>query len=217
MSLTSRIERLEQLLLPSSSSPLLLPLHSPATAAAASLPTCSRVASALSCCPGSALATVPSNYYELPLSERAALLGCSVAHLCKTLIFENTGEGKALSGPCPLWQRRYVAVVLQYQAKLDVGALSRCLAAPGGPPASLCMAAAASELTGFTHNGMTIFGCASELPIILASAASELPFLWLGGGEVHVKARVFLAPLKRAFAVTVLPISSLRGSGEEED
>ncbi len=179
--------------------------------------------------PGTALFRVPPGYYDTPLASRAALLACPPAHLCKTIVLEHVGVpegGLAAVGDlgAPLSRQRYLAVILQYVARLRMDALERAVLPPG-TPGSLRMAPleVADALTGFPHNGMTPIGSATGVPIILAKSAAALPFLWLGGGEVDVKLRVFTRPLlarlreQGAGAVAVIDCTVLREGEEEED
>jgi hypothetical protein len=54
----------------------------------------------------------PQDYYDRSLEARAALLGCEVAQLCKTMVFENT---KGSTADCSdRLNSRYYAVVIQY-------------------------------------------------------------------------------------------------------
>lgn len=64
------------------------------------------------------LIRAPSNYYDLLLEERRDILHApSIAHLCKTLIIENTAWDEEYKEE-PLYFR-YLAVVIQYDAKLN--------------------------------------------------------------------------------------------------
>ncbi len=173
---------------------------------------------------GSALVRVPGDYYGRPLAARAALLGCSPEQLCKTIVLENSAAGTVAGSPdAPLSRARFVCVVLQYTARLKMEALARFLG-----DASLAMAPleVADALTGFPHNAMTVFGMRSPMPVIIAKAAVEAAaaaplagFVWLGGGDVDVKLRVFVKQLLRpdvlAPAVAVLDCTVPRA--DEED
>lgn len=62
--------------------------------------------------------TVPDDYYERSLEERAAMLGSrGVDQLCKTIIFENT---VCDSDSCEdISYSKYYCVVVQYQGKVS--------------------------------------------------------------------------------------------------
>ena len=171
----------------------------------------SRVESALKCLPGSALFQVTKDYYTLKLRERAGIL-CSPVHaLCKTLVFLNP-HGTMLGNPtASLSQQRYLAVILQYSAKLNVGALEKALGVSG-----ISLAEDGVEVTGFEHNGVTPFGSLTPLPIVVSRGVVDCgaQAIWLGGGEENVKARVFLAPLLRQSHVKILSITEPRPEEE---
>lgn len=184
-------------------------------------PPLARVREALCRLPGAALFRVPANYYALDLRSRARLLCCSPHQLCKTLIFENpaaaasssTAAGR--SAPPPALGARYVAVVLQYTHKLDLGALQRLLGAPG-----LALAADGAQLSGFAHNGVSPFGMAGGgMPVLWCKSVLALGgAVWVGGGEPDVKARVFVGALRGAglAPAAVLDVSLPRGEEEWE-
>lgn len=53
------------------------------------------------------------------------------------------------------------------------------------------------QLSGYTHNAVTPFGMAQEVPLLLSDKIKALPEgkLWLGGGEPDLKMRVDVAEL----------------------
>ncbi len=58
---------------------------------------------------------VPSNYYDLPLEDRATLLNGNTSQLCKSILFENTvwnGGNEFERG-----NARYYCVIIQYIGK----------------------------------------------------------------------------------------------------
>ena len=179
-------------------------------------PPLTRVREALSRLPGSALFRVPANYYALDLRSRARLLCCSPHQLCKTLIFENPAAAAASSSSTPaLGAQRYLAVVLQYTHKLDLGTLQRVLGAPG-----LALAADGAQLSGFSHNAVSPFGMAGGgIPVVWCKGVLALGgAVWVGGGEPDVKARVFVGALRGAglAPAAVLDVSLPRGEEEWE-
>lgn len=65
--------------------------------------------------------TVPENYYDLTLEQRAALLGGHESQLCKTIIFENVAcEHNDCSDPT---DSKYYLVIIQYIAKINTQVL----------------------------------------------------------------------------------------------
>lgn len=161
--------------------------------------------------PGSALYKVPSDYYTHSLQWRANLLGCPTDRLCKTIIFENLSlgnDGVTNNLEVPLYRQKYVAIIVQYISKVNLDIIAKYLASSGRDKSfpstvnSVKLAMAAPEailpLTGFTFNGITPFGCHISIPIIIAKSIMELSspsYIWLGGGEVDVKLRLFLHSL----------------------
>jgi prolyl-tRNA editing enzyme YbaK/EbsC (Cys-tRNA(Pro) deacylase) len=140
-----------------------------------------------------------------------------VGALCKTLVFENKGvEAVAAGGDvrAPLAQQRFLAVIVQYAAKLNLAALGKAL----GGGARLELAAEGRALTGYEHNAVTHLGALTPLPVVLAREVAECgsAYIFLGGGQEDVKARVFLKPLAAQPGVCVLPISEARPEEEWE-
>jgi prolyl-tRNA editing enzyme YbaK/EbsC (Cys-tRNA(Pro) deacylase) len=168
---------------------------------------------------GAAMYRVPGDYYSRSLAWRARLLGggCTTHHLCKTLVLENTSTATPLvvdDLSAPLSMQRYVAVVVQYTSKLDLEALAKAV---GTPRYVLAPSDAATKLTGFGHGGMTPFGTLSHIPVVIAKAIiSSLPppcYIWLGGGDVDVKARVFLSQVMQEGKVAASQGGGGRGVG----
>lgn len=154
---------------------------------------------------GSALYRVPADYYDWPLARRGKELACTPERLCKTIVLENaTAPNPGAVGDVsllPLGQQRYIAVLLQYVTKLDTAALERALRAHGavGEP-RLRQAPDAVALTGFGFGAITPVGSATPLPVVVAKPIACLPppsYVWLGGGEVDTKLRMFTAQLLR--------------------
>lgn len=165
----------------------------------------SRVARAASALPGCALVRVPADYYSRSLRERAALLRAPQEALCKTLIYENRGGGP-----------RYIAVVVQYIARVDTQALARVISVPGGARADVILCADGESVSGFSHGSVAPFGLRTEMPLLVASdAIKSSHVLWLGGGAPDVKLRVFSAPLSRVARVE--PFSVPRDADDEAD
>jgi prolyl-tRNA editing enzyme YbaK/EbsC (Cys-tRNA(Pro) deacylase) len=152
---------------------------------------------------GSALYRVPATYYDWPLARRAQELACTPDRLCKTIVMENAGAAAGAVGDpsLPLGQQRFIAVVLQYVTRLDTAALERALRAHGavGEP-RLRQAPDAVALTGFGFGAITPVGSVTPLPVVVAKPIACLPppsYVWLGGGEVDIKLRMFTAQLLR--------------------
>ena len=168
-------------------------------------PPLSRVEASLRSVSCVALARVRADYYELPLSQRAALLRCNEGRLCKTLVFEiiagapRREDQSPMLSPPPL---PLLGVILQYTTRLDLAALERALRASWGcGEVRLRAAADATERCGFPHNGFSPFGSLTRLQLVITSQIAALPaprFVWVGGGEPDVKLRVPVSALLRA-------------------
>ena len=167
---------------------------------------------------------VVGDYYAWPLEQRRDVMGLpTVIHLCKSVVMENTRweERDSATGEVHAANPRYVLVITSYAAKLQKEKLTRALweahaaatRALPGPPRTLLPKkgfnlrladeAAAVELTGFEHNGMTPIGLAKPEALTMMLAASLLNLeggsFALGGGEVDVKWRVSIPQFVRAF------------------
>ena len=63
-------------------------------------------------------AKVHAGYYELSLEERAALLGCTVPQLCKSIIFENTMHDFSVEDSRT--NSKFYCVITQYTGKCAI-------------------------------------------------------------------------------------------------
>eukprot|EP00388_Colpodella_angusta_P007880 GDKJ01021934.1.p2 GENE.GDKJ01021934.1~~GDKJ01021934.1.p2 ORF type:complete len:315 (+),score=68.87 GDKJ01021934.1:22-966(+) len=151
--------------------------------------------------PTAKLHIVPSNYYDYDLETRRRTLGAaSTDHLCKTIIFENTGhtgeEGNVRNS-------RYYCVVVQYsQAKINCERIKDIIKTInykeklGNRKLNFNFASEelSSKLSGYTRNAITPFCMDTDIPVILERRITELnpPMLWLGGGEIDSKIGITL-------------------------
>lgn len=188
---------------------------------------------------GCALVRVPSDYYERPLAARAALLHSHPTRLCKTLILCNATGTVEGNPAAPLHEQRFLAVVVQYVARWNPTAVGRVLCASAtaagvtayAPRVALAEAADALRVSGFAHGAVSPLATAVRLPVLFARAAlADGAAVWLGGGAVDVKLRVFPGALVRAAAVsqgkepppginavTVCDVSTPRADGDGDD
>jgi prolyl-tRNA editing enzyme YbaK/EbsC (Cys-tRNA(Pro) deacylase) len=126
------------------------------------------------------------------------------------VIFENSAAGATVVGDLsqPLSRQKYVAVLVPYAYRLRLDALAKFV----GGGASLKLADGADALTGFGFNGMTPVGSRTPIPLVVSrpvllggSAASPspspFPCVWLGGGDVDLKLRLFVRQLLRPGAL----------------
>jgi len=177
------------------------------------------------------LRQVPKDYYSQTLAQRATLLGAaSISQLCKTIVLENTAKEESgnlfdLSDP------KYVAVVVQYEAKIDDGTLAdkiHALAAVKGterlPRKRFKFQLAAEDisdrLTGFIHNAVTPFGMKAPIPVIICQRVLDVKpsFIYLGGGAVDMKLGLSLSDLLSSTGGTSIGyVSRLRSVADEED
>lgn len=158
---------------------------------------------------GAALFRVPRDYYDHPLAARAAILGCPIDRLCKTIVLENPA-GTSTDPRAPLGTVKYIAVIIQYVAKLDTARLSSFVRARGGSAdARLSLAEdGAGALTGFPFNGVCPVGLATAMPIIITKPLTQLAppaSVWLGGGEPDLKLRMFVSQLIREDIYSEVP------------
>jgi hypothetical protein len=89
---------------------------------------------------------------------------------------------------------------------------------PPPPPLSAAKVAmapkeAADALTGFPFNAVTPFGAKKAIPLILSKHVAKMPFIWLGGGEVDVKLRVFVKTLLQPDACAPALAGGFGGAG----
>lgn len=168
---------------------------------------------------------VPSEYYSFPLQQRALLLGCHRAQLCKTILFENTLFDEALEEDQSY--PRYCAVVVQYVAKVNAATLRTHIHELRPVEArvskkkinfQLVSDEQSLALSGFEHNAVTPFGFSSgrAVPIILCEACIHaarqqgFDFIYLGGGEVDLKLRLSLSALVGSGCALVADVSDPR-------
>jgi len=166
---------------------------------------------------------VPDNYYEKTLEQRSKILGApSIRNLCKSLVLENRAWSKESNGKNPETNPRFVMVVVQYAATLDVKKLTTAIRALRTnvqdriDVSKFDFRVASSEdndrLTGYTHNSVTPFGLLEEktLPIVLASSIVPEKFFWMGGGHIHLKLGMAVSDFIQATGAIVADISAPR-------
>lgn len=164
---------------------------------------------------------VPEPYYSWPLEKRADCLGAqSIQHLCKSLLMENRKAASPMEGDPDPTNPRFVLVVIQYAATLDVKKLANTVRAlrkdvKNRLDESQFDWRIASEddnrsITGFEHNSVTPFGILKPVPIVVSAALAPLRSFWLGGGHVHLKLGMSFAEFCRALNPIVADISRPR-------
>ena len=141
---------------------------------------------------------VPPTYYDWPLEQRAKTLGArSTELLCKSLLLENKKVTDNPSTEDIKTNPRFLLVMIQYEATLDVKKLATSIrrlrpVEDRLDESQFDFRVASSEdndrLTGYTHNSVTPFGLKDPtLPIVLSSDIVPLQYFWMGGGHVHLK------------------------------
>ena len=176
---------------------------------------------------------VPTDYYQRSLAERAKCLGASsVDFLCKSLLLENkkmAGGNNDVVVSSPK-NPRFVLVILQYAATLDVKKLTsvirRLLPVSERLDESMYdFRIAAPEdndrITGYANNAVTPFGLQEPVPIILTENVVKLRFFWMGGGHIHLKLGVATSEFCEALNPIIGDISNPRtgevDAGDMED
>jgi len=165
---------------------------------------------------------VPPDYYDWPLEQRAECLGAkSTQLLCKSLLMEN----KHSDGTDPRTHPKFVLVVIQYEATLDVRKLANAIRSLKPVNERLdysqfdfrvADAADNDRLTGYSFNSVTPFGLIEMVPIILSEAVVPYLFFWMGGGNVHLKLGMAVSDFRKATKAMVADISQPRYSGDED-
>lgn len=171
---------------------------------------------------------VPADYYDKTLEERRQILGAtSISQLCKTIVLENTSKvGYDVGDPT---DSKYYAIVVQYEAKIDVDALAGKIHALRPPSTrlprkhykfQLAPEAVSTALTGFIHNAVTVFGMHTPLPVVVCQRVLDCrpAYVFLGGGAVDVKLGLGLRDLTACAGAEVVGyVSSARAGNYEED
>ncbi|CAN0043164.1 unnamed protein product [Ectocarpus sp. 6 AP-2014] len=164
---------------------------------------------------------VPHGYYDTPLEERAKELGSEPGQLCKTMIMEN----KAFDENDPTMERFYL-VVVQYAARLSSQKISAAVmrmmkrSSRGRCNLQVAPEEVGLSLSGFPHNGVTVFGGLTPMPVILSEAVLTLrpSFVWMGAGHPLFKLGVSAEDLVKKLGATVADISVPRdGPGAADD
>lgn len=146
------------------------------------------------------LKRTPKDYYEWTLEQRRALLEApSTFYLCKTIIMENSAYAEEYAAEP--WYYRYVAVIIQYEDKLNAEKVMKIMKSLQNDHVSkakvskkhfhfrLADEGVAQQLTGYGYNATTPFLMKTSMPIILTARVAELQpaYFWMGGGEVELK------------------------------
>lgn len=139
--------------------------------------------------------SAPEYYYSVCLKKRSIILGCDAKHLCKTVLMKNT---QCTRNDCKdPTNSLYYMVIIQYMSKLNCeilrkevkGLRTTDVLSKRSINFQFASPEECNEITGFPFNGVTPFGFPTTIPLIISKNVAELdpPFIWLGGGEVHLK------------------------------
>ncbi len=164
---------------------------------------------------------VPEDYYSLPLSKRAQILGAhSTFQLCKSMLMENKSFDASSADES---YAKFYLIILQYETSINNKKLSSEIRALR-PVASrldstkfdfrVASAEDNARLTGYSHNAVTPFGMLEDVPIILSKEITRnkdmTQFIWMGGGHIHCKVGLAVSDFIRAKNPLVLDITDNR-------
>jgi prolyl-tRNA editing enzyme YbaK/EbsC (Cys-tRNA(Pro) deacylase) len=172
---------------------------------------------------------VPPPYYSWPMEQRAKALGARTTRmLCKSLLLENRKVTDKPELEDKLTNPRFLLVVVQYEATLDVKKLANSVrklrpVKERLDESQFDFRVASSEdndrITGYSHNSVTPFGVKETVPIVLASEIISYGYFWMGGGHVHLKLGMSVSDFQKLPNVQVMDVSVPRkatGDVEEE-
>jgi len=146
------------------------------------------------------LVRVAPEYYGWELPERRVALNApSIDHLCKSIIVENRRFDPET--PQVRNNSKYYCVLVQYTTSFSADKVLKHIKSLN-PSLSkkhfnFQHAEGCEELTGYSHNSVSPFGMATDMPLILSKEITKLnpPNFWLGGGHVDVKLNVSVEEL----------------------
>eukprot|EP00397_Hematodinium_sp_SG-2012_P065448 GEMP01095229.1.p1 GENE.GEMP01095229.1~~GEMP01095229.1.p1 ORF type:complete len:197 (+),score=44.49 GEMP01095229.1:124-714(+) len=133
--------------------------------------------------------SVPPRYYDQSLEWRRRLLDANgIECLCKSIVMENTHADEP----------QYVLVIVQYISKLHKDKLNEAMWLLDGKKRNkktgynlrVVAEEKSDELTGFTHNSVSIVGLKIPLQMIVSDQVVAQSQFWLGGGHADVKLRL---------------------------
>ncbi|KAI2499693.1 hypothetical protein MHU86_14774 [Fragilaria crotonensis] len=200
------------------------------------------------CCYSAQWIWVKSNYYQRSLQERALFLQVpTTAVLCKSLLMENKkwissqehGGGGGGGGDNDAFNPKFVLVVLQYEATLDVTKLHVALQRyrqqhetkshsklnQHNQQQQYDWRIASKEdndaVTGYSFNSVTPFGMLSpHVKIILASAIvhqQDCKYFVMGGGHVHLKLKMATSEFIEATNALLADVTNPRAGVVNDD
>ncbi|KAI9017246.1 hypothetical protein BC832DRAFT_15342 [Gaertneriomyces semiglobifer] len=143
---------------------------------------------------------VEADYYDWPLEKRAERLQApDTAHLCKTLLFENTRQKPTSDNPLdPLNSKHYI-LITQYVSKPNAQKFNNFVRSLNGnavPRKYYNMRIASNEdnlrLTGYPNGGVCPFGTLADVPIVMTENITKLdpPVIFLGAGHDQYKVSI---------------------------
>lgn len=86
-------------------------------------------------------------------------------------------------------------------------AMKKLAAALGGKAAEMMTPADAERLTGYRVGGVSPFGQKKSVPTVLDAAATELPEVFVNGGQRGLQVRLAPAEIVRATGAIVAPVT----------
>ncbi|CAK4682822.1 hypothetical protein LEN26_003375 [Aphanomyces euteiches] len=154
----------------------------------------------------------PHDYYDWVLADRAKFLHCSVTQLCKSIIMENVAWKEDLEHV-----PRYVCVIVQYKAKINSDKVAKLIRESSGSKISRKQVNfqhappdTSAQLTGFEFNGVSPYGMATSIPVVVSQPILDLPYIWLGGGAHDVKLKVAVSQCVESLAAISGDVSEFR-------
>jgi uncharacterized SAM-binding protein YcdF (DUF218 family)/prolyl-tRNA editing enzyme YbaK/EbsC (Cys-tRNA(Pro) deacylase) len=165
---------------------------------------------------GCILVKTPADYYDKPLEYRAYLLNCSISQLNKTILLET--DGTIINDlTAPLLSQKYVGIILPYSTKLKMETLTKLIAP------NCRLAINGEKVSGFNHGGITPYGSHTPFPVLVSRQTAQEDYIWLGGGLVDVKLKVFCKQLLsqggsgvQNYKPLVADVAEARIAGDEE-
>ncbi|KAI9205004.1 YbaK/aminoacyl-tRNA synthetase-associated domain-containing protein [Polychytrium aggregatum] len=161
--------------------------------------------------------SVESDYYDWPLQKRALRLAApSQAHLCKSIVFENTRHlptGDLLDPS----NSKYYCVIVQYVDKLNtqklmnfVRDLKQKTVSKKNYNLRVAPEDISLELTGYENNAVSPFGMQANLPIIVTESILSLEpaLMYLGAGHIDWKVAIPVQSFIQATSALIADIST---------
>ena len=123
-------------------------------------------------------------------AEAAALLGCEVAQIAKSLVFRRGGDGAVL-------------VIASGANRVDEAKVAALL----GEPIGRADAAFVRQATGYAIGGIPPLGHATPMPVLVDRTLTDLDIVYAAGGTPNALFPIAPADLVRASGGTVADVA----------